>query len=200
MNIEKVELIAREQMETLVSYLEREPGWLYYHGRRTARLSLWLSSELGAQVDQDVVYAGALFHDIGLGSEPHNQTGAVRTRELLVDFATPPELEAICEIVERHNRRHDPTAPLAARIVQDADLLDHVGLVGIWTTIYANGANALHFEHHQRTHLSEQRAAALYAMRRDLNFGAAKKLFDARVIEERAFFDRFHRAYLHGDG
>ena len=200
MRIERIEAIAREAMENQRSYLEREPGWLYYHGRRTARLGHWLANELAARVDQDVVYAGALFHDIGLGVEPHNETGALRTRELLANDCTPQELDAVCDVVERHNQRRDPSAPLAARIVQDADLLDHVGIVGVWTTIYANGVNALRFEHHQRAHLSEQRAAALLKIRGDLNFGAAKKLFDARVAEERAFFDRFHRVYVHGDG
>ena len=200
MDIELIEAIAREVMEEQRSKLEREPGWLYYHGRRTARLSQWLAKELSARVDPDVVYTGALFHDVGLGSEPHNQVGAQRARELLEAHCTPQELDAICDVIERHNRRRDASAPLAARIVQDADLLDHVGIIGVWTTIYANGVNAVRFEDHQRAHLSEQRMTARQNLRRDLNFGVAKKLFDLRVAEERAFFDRFHRVYVHGDG
>ena len=200
MNIERIEAIAREVMEAQRSYLEREPGWLYYHGRRTARLSQWLVKELSARVDPDVVYTGALFHDVGLGSEPHNQVGAQRTRELLEAHCTAQELDAICDVIEHHSRRRNPSAPLAARIVQDADLLDHVGIMGVWTTIYANGVNSVRFEEHQRTHLNEQRVATRLKLRRDLNFDVARKLFDLRVAEERAFFNRFHRVYVHGDG
>ena len=83
MNIEKVEQAACECMASRQESKDREPGWLYHHGRRVARIALRLADEIGAAVDRDVMYAGALFHDIGKGAEPHNEIGAAITREAL---------------------------------------------------------------------------------------------------------------------
>lgn len=55
MKIAEVERIAKSQMETRKKQTAREPGWLYYHGLRTAKIALELAELLGTEINCQVV-------------------------------------------------------------------------------------------------------------------------------------------------
>ena len=199
MNIDQIEQVAHEYLADFKGHQEREPGWEYYHGRRVARISLWLAREMGIAIDPDVVYAGALFHDIGKGAEPHNELGVTRARESLNHLCTPDELNAICELIFNHNQRgKEPRFSDSVRIVQDADVLDHVGQIGPWLSFYWSGSHNETFDHHIRFIEGEENAITQKRMRDGLNFDLSRRVFDERIAYEKQFFSQFKRIYLEG--
>jgi uncharacterized protein len=177
----------------------REPGWLYYHGLRTARIALQLSRRLEADAELEVIYAGALFHDIGKGAEPHNEAGAAITRQLLADLYTSAELDRVCDIVRYHNQRQQATGlPIEIRIVQDADTLDHVGAIDVWLAFYWSGVHNETFHEHIRYMNSEENDRYRRRLREGLSFDLSKQIFDERLAHEGQFFAEFQRIYLEG--
>ena len=128
-----VEQVAREFMGYQRAIATREPGWTFHHGLRVAKIALEIATLLGEGLDMDVLFVGGLFHDVGKGEEQHNVRGAELAGQLLAPHCTEREMSGVCEIVELHNQRKyskDHSAPV--RIVQDADLVDHVGPVTPW--------------------------------------------------------------------
>lgn len=77
MDTKLLQEIAFKKMGKLKAHLQREPGHIYYHGLRVAKLSLNLRKMLFSETTEfdDIIYVGALFHDIGKGIEPHEETG-----------------------------------------------------------------------------------------------------------------------------
>jgi uncharacterized protein len=199
MDLAKIDQIARDSMAERREAREREPGWIYYHGRRTARLALWLCGELDSPADRDVLYAGALFHDVGKGVENHHEIGAAAARDLLRGLCTDGELEAVCDIVAKHClRNHSLDFPEAVRIVQDADLLDHFGPIQPWLSFYWSGVHGEAFHDHMDFVHREENRQSRQKMRESLNYDPAKRMFDERIAVEDEFFSRFHRVYLEG--
>jgi uncharacterized protein len=199
MDLARIEPIAEEALARRQEHAAREPDWLLHHGRRTARLALWLCDQVQAEVDRDALYVGALLHDIGKGNEPHNETGAAMTSALLASLCTPTELVQICELIRCHTL-YGQQAELsaAAKLVQDADILDHVGPIGLWLAFYWSGAHHERMADHTRFIHGEENARYRTKMRALLNFAAAQRLYDERIAFEDAFFAQFHRVYQQG--
>lgn len=199
MDIGEIERIAKEQMETRKELNAREPGWLYYHGLRTAKIALELAELLSAEINSKVVYAGGLFHDIGKGSEPHNVRGAEITGELLDHCFSKQELTALCQIVELHNQRQKSkkhSTPI--RIVQDADLIDHVGPIVPWLAFYWSGKHGETVNDHIRFVTGEENERYRRGMREQLNFDVPIRIFDERVHWEDEYFNSFRQVYFEG--
>jgi uncharacterized protein len=193
-----VEQIAAEALRQGQEHATREPDWLLHHGRRTARLALWLCDEVQAIVDRDTLFVGALLHDIGKGQEPHNETGAAMTKSLLASLCIPTELAQICDLIRCHTQYGQPDLSVAAKLVQDADILDHVGPIDVWLAFYWSGAHHETVADHRRFIHGEENARYRTKMRALLNFAIAKRLYDERIALEDAFFAQFHRVYEHG--
>ena len=81
-DIKRIEQIAHQNMAHRRPDPNREPGFIFQHGRRTARIALHLAEKLDLDVNHQILYSGALFHDIGKGSDPHNESGACMTKPL----------------------------------------------------------------------------------------------------------------------
>ncbi len=77
---------------------------------RAAKLSLNLRKLLfpGSTDFDDVIFAGAQFHDIGKGIEPHEETGYAVVRHILKEYCSSEELDNISEIVRCHCKRMIP--------------------------------------------------------------------------------------------
>jgi uncharacterized protein len=199
MDLARIEQSAEKALAKRQEHAAREPDWLLHHGRRTARLALWLCDEVQAKVDRDVLYVGALLHDIGKGNEPHNETGAAMTRTLLAAYCTPTELAQICELIRCHTLYgQQAELPVAAKIVQDADILDHVGVIGAWLAFYWSGAHHETVADHMRYIHGAENARYRAKMRGLLHFAVAQRLYDERIAYEDAFFAQFHRVYQQG--
>lgn len=142
MDLARIKPIAEQALAQRQEHAAREPDWLLHHGRRTAQLALWLCDEIEAEVDRDTLYVGALLHDLEKGNEPHNETGVAMTRTLLAGLCPSAELEQICELVRCHILYdQQATLSVAAKLVQDADILDHVGVIDVWLAFYWSGAH-----------------------------------------------------------
>jgi uncharacterized protein len=133
MDIDAITQLAFQRFGAKQTHPDREHGHSFYHGQRVAKLSLTLRRQLFPDdSSQDgVIYAGALFHDAEKGNEPHNETGAALVRELLLAYCSAVELDAVATIVRLHNQRGSVDDRFV-RIVQDADVLDHEGTLGLW--------------------------------------------------------------------
>jgi uncharacterized protein len=199
MDIPKIDHIAFENMAHSRPDKNREPGFILHHGRRTAQIALFLAEQININVPRDILYTGALFHDVGKGTEPHHKIGARIVQDLLSDLCSEDELNRICEIVRLHHQRGKSNiyAP-EIKLVQDADYLDHVGPLGPWLAFYRSGIHAetiqsvLSFVH------SDERAGFLSLMRKGLNYDISVNIFDQRVDFEERFFDEFERVQREG--
>jgi uncharacterized protein len=199
MDIEKIDQIARERMAYSRPDPDREPGFIFHHCRRTALTALHLAEQINVHVHRDILYTGALFHDVGKGTEPHNETGAQIARGVLSGICLEDELDRICEVVRLHNQRgkSNDYAP-EIKLVQDADYLDHVGPLGVWLALYYHGVHAETIEDALRFFHGDERAGALALMRERLNYDVSVTIFDQRVDDEERFFYEFERVHQQG--
>ena len=86
MDRQKIIEIARVAMAQRQPRQEREKGYVFHHGLRTAKIAMKLfdSLECPDKTCPDILFCAALFHDVGKGTEPHNETGAKIASELLL--------------------------------------------------------------------------------------------------------------------
>lgn len=193
-----IDKIAWEVLRGRAEHTRREPDWLYYHGHRTGKIALWLADKIGEPVDRHILYTGALFHDIAKGTEPHHEIGASQARGLLSSVCTATELDAISKVILYHNQRNNPEHSPDIKIVQDADLLDHVGVIGPWLAFYWSGSRKETIDDHLKFFRSGENLRHQQELRSSLNFAASVEEFDRRIEYEDEFFNRFHQVYMDG--
>jgi uncharacterized protein len=185
--------VARLAMAERKTHPAREKGYVFHHGLRTAELAMHLRGRIDRplEADPEVVFAAALFHDVGKGIEPHHETGAALTAALLAEACGADQVRAIAAIVRRHNQRGGGEAlPVATRLVQDADLLDHFGAQSVWLAFHWSGTHERTCEQTLAFYNGEENRRYLAASRAALNFEATREVYDRRVTFERDFFDR----------
>lgn len=138
MDFEKLEKLSYKYMGKKKSHLEREVGHTFYHCKRTSVSVLELRKKIFPEDTSmdDILRCAGMFHDIGKGIEPHSHSGAVLVRDLLKEELTPEELDKVCYLIEAHCDRQPETEKYDryAKLLQDADLLDHLGGQGVWMT------------------------------------------------------------------
>lgn len=202
MDREQVEQIAHQAMSRRKAHLHREKGFVYRHGKRVAELSLNLRRRLfpGDGSLDECLHAGALFHDVTKGIEPHAQTGALLAESLLRQVCTPEELEIVLRIIREHNRRGQAEAPFYVKIVQDADILDHFGTQEIWLNFMHQAYDESGPEESVAYWASEDYANYLAKSRFELNYERSRKIFDEKEVFRRQFAERFALESLGGIG
>lgn len=203
MDINKVQEIARKSMGKRKSHLNRERGFIYYHGQRVANLAMHLRKSLFSHelTMDDIIYAGALFHDVTKGIEPHHLTGSELVHTLLNGACSVEELAGISEIIRYHNTRRQadsPDFPYYIRLVQDADILDHFGSMEIWLKFVYSGNNEENVFDAIQLWDSESYAKYVASSREALNYELSKDIFDEKLIFVEQFQARF-RAECNGE-
>lgn len=186
--------IARREMAERRPIAARPVGHFFHHGKRTAAIALRLAEELGdraGDLDRSVLFAAGLFHDVTKGDEPHNETGAARTAELLREVMDAPRLTAVADLIRQHNLRRRPELPLAAHILQDADLLDHHGSQVVWLAFHWSAAAGEDPWQSADYYFGEEHSRYLDECRACLNLDLAREVFDRR----RRFGDEFFRRF-----
>lgn len=94
-----------------------------------ARIMYILSLEEGCDLDQDLIYATALFHDIGRIEEyeqhiPHHKASADVARELLPSFGyTEEEVDCIVDVIGKHRKECEKKDNQLADYLYRADKL-----------------------------------------------------------------------------
>ena len=128
--------------ESVVDYIrgEAQPVDKFGHQPRLYALACRLGE--GLQFDDDVLFAAAWMHDLGvfLGHRPRDPAELARwdhvpytferTRELLTGWGFPlAKLDAVAEAIRTHQPQDEP-ATLDAVLLRDADLLEQMGAIG----------------------------------------------------------------------
>ena len=128
--------------ERVIEYIRSEalPVDKFGHMPRLYALAVRLGA--GMEFDDDVVFAGAWMHDMGvfLGHRPsdpaelarwdHVPFTVARSRELLAGWGFPAEkLDAVAEAIRTHQPNDEPDSTEAI-LLRDADILEQLGAVG----------------------------------------------------------------------
>lgn len=193
MELNKINEIAYKSMGKRKSHLSREKGFIFYHCERVAKLSLNLRNSLFPEDNSkdDVIYVGALFHDVTKGIEPHNVTGAHLIHNLVKEHCTIQELEEISNIIQLHNQRNRYDLPYHVKIVQDADILDHFGSLEIWLKFMYSARNEENVFDAIKLWESEEHKQYIQKTRSALNYELSKEIFDQKIEFEKQFQNRF---------
>jgi uncharacterized protein len=193
MDLNLITELAHKNMAKRKAHSHREKGYVFYHCQRVAKMSLNLRKIIipdDSNLD-DVIYVGALFHDVAKGIEPHNERGAVLVREILKDACTEDDISAISEVVQKHNERMISNIPTHIKIVQDADVLDHFGSMEIWLKfMYSAYENETAFDALALWN-SDEFLSYNKDSRQSLNFDVSRELFDKKALFHRQFQERF---------
>ncbi|NLJ81191.1 MAG: HD domain-containing protein [Firmicutes bacterium] len=143
MDLEQIKELAQSTMGRRQSHPYRQPGYIFYHGQRVGNLALTLRELVfpGQIEDDDVILVGSWFHDVAKGLEPHWEYGALLAGKLLEGRCSQNQLDQIQEIIKGHTLRKEKFYPHYVQLVQDADLLDHMGTQEIWLSfLHAAGS------------------------------------------------------------
>ena len=194
MDFDRLNEIAWKLMKHRKAHPEREAGSIYDHGQRVAKLVIALRREVAPEDESmdDILRLAGMFHDIGKGIEPHAAFGAPIMKQAVNGIVTEEEAEAAARLIEAHcdRRPEEPVHDLWERLIQDADLLDHIGTYNIWMDIQYcayKGMNVLEEAEFLRSKVEN------YAdyHRTKLNFDVSRRIYDDRIEFYLEFARRF---------
>jgi uncharacterized protein len=137
--------------ESVIVYIRAHALPIDKFGHQPRLYALATQIGQGMDYDDDVVFAAAWMHDLGvfLGHRPtdpaelarwnHVPYTIARTRELLPAWGFPPEkLDGVAEAIRTHQPHDEPTTPEAV-LLRDADILEQLGAIGALRTIIKVG-------------------------------------------------------------
>lgn len=167
----------------------------YAHSRRVYALAKNLAAADHASLDDDVLFAAAYLHDMGVApafAEPkkdHADVAAAKIELALAHTDFPKaKLEAVRAAIRAHNPDRNPSSP-EARYLHDADILDNLGASGwAWAMMLVdkNGGKptAAQMAHNfANTTLFEKGVIT----------PAGKNQLGKRVAEQKAFYEALSR-------
>lgn len=193
MNFTQLDKIAQKLMKGRQAHIDRETGSVYYHGVRTARGVLILRKHITEDATHDDLLAcAALFHDIGKGINPHGQYGALLIHEALRNVLCSEERSEVARLISFHEDKQGPSSKydIWVRLLQDADLLDHIGTYEIWMA-----CNYHAYRHEPMENMAQWYCAEfeneMKRLRTLLNYDVSRVIFDSKVDFERAFIQRY---------
>lgn len=182
--------------EAVVAYIRAEalPEDKFGHQPRLYTLACRIGEGLG--FDDDVVFAAAWMHDLGvfLGHRPadpatlagwdHVPYTIARSRELLLSWGFPAgKLDAVAEAIRTHQPKDDPTTAEAA-ILRDADILEQLGAIGALRAFVKVGRDTRYSTWSDAMPVLER---AIEVLPRKLRTRHARELAEPRVIALHAF-------------
>lgn len=127
---------------SVIEYIraEAQPVDKFGHQPRLYALACRIGQAM--KFDDDVVFAAAWMHDLGvfLGHRPpdpeqlarwdHIPSTIARSRELLLAWSCPPaKIDAVASAIANHQPHNDPIE-IESIILRDADILEQLGAVG----------------------------------------------------------------------
>lgn len=194
MDLAEIKELAFKHLGNRKAHSERERGFIYYHGQRVANIALELRKMIlpADDANDEAIIAAAYFHDIAKGIEPHSYYGSILVRDILKDHCSLEELELICEIIRYHQFR-DKSKKYNdyIKIIQDADILDHGGVVEIWMNfgyyVHKDGTltDSLEFYQTEYDSLAEK-------MRNALNYDISLEIYDEKNRFVKDFIKRLN--------
>ena len=150
----------------------------------------------GIEFDDDVVFAAAWMHDLGVfvGNRPsdpaelakwdHVPYTVARARELLVGWGFPAEkLDAVAEAIKTHQPQDEPVS-MEAVLLRDADILEQLGAVTVLRTVCKIGRDTRFKIFPDALRVLQKNADTLPAQ---LKLEASRKLAGPRVLALQQF-------------
>ncbi len=201
-NLSALREIAKTHLAAKSSHAWKEPGNKFDHGIRTAQLAERLRLAIcpdDRTVQPEILTAAAWFHDLCNGQDNHEQAAADQLPFLIGHLCTSEELQTICAMIRVHDTRIDHTKQAnipytpTIQLLQDADMLDHLGSYDIWITF-------AEFSYQHRTPRdytacfhdgSFDRFAEKW--RKHINYPFSRTIFDEKIAFEKAFAARMER-------
>jgi uncharacterized protein len=180
------------------SYIEAEarPREKFGHQPRLYRLCGLIGA--GLEYDDDVVFAAAWLHDIGVfaGHRPEdpvalacwdNTAYAMKLApELLGRFGFPVDkIAAVVEAIRTHQPSGEPLS-MEGLILHDADILEQLGAIGILRTVCKVGRDT---RFHSFTDAVEALRKALTTLLGLLRLDSARRLAQAKIAALRNFLE-----------
>jgi uncharacterized protein len=140
--------------ESVVDYIRAEAQPVDKFGHQPRLYALACRVGKGMPFDDDILFAAAWMHDLGvfLGHRPqdpaelarwdHVPYTIARTRELLAGRGFPAgKLEAVAEVIRTHQPQDEPMA-LEAVLLRDADILEQMGAIGAMRALVKVGRDS----------------------------------------------------------
>ncbi len=128
--------------QSVMDYIRAEARPVDKYGHQPRLYALATEIGRGMDYDDDVVFAAAWMHDLGvfLGHRPADPEELARwdhvpytiekSRNLLAEWGFPREkLDAVAEVIRTHQPQDEPALREAA-ILRDADILEQLGAIG----------------------------------------------------------------------
>jgi len=184
--------------EAIADYIRAnaQPPDKFSHQPRLYRLATRLAE--GQPFDDDVVYAAAWMHDLGVfvGHRPetpaklaawdHIAYAVKKLPRLLRQFGFPDEkIPAVLEVIRAHLPSAEPT-PFEGALLRDADMLEQLGAVGILRTVSKVGRDTRFVRFADSLRVLRQNAERLPAQ---LRLASARRLAEPRLQVLRAFLE-----------
>jgi uncharacterized protein len=180
----------------IVDYLRQQarPVDKFSHQARLHALTRQLGA--GQIYDDDVVFAAAWMHDLGvfIGHRPEDLTALARwdsvayaierVPALLPDLGFPPaKIPAVVEVIRTHLPAGNP-ATLEGLLVRDADILEQLGAAGILRTVSKVGRDTRFQVFPDALRALRKNLAVLPGQ---LRLPAARRLAEPRVLALKTF-------------
>lgn len=131
----------RVRLAKLADSSFRHPAWGASHARRDYELAKSLAATDNKTLDDDVLYAASLLHDMAAfppwekAGVDHADRAADLVASVLEDTGFPmAKVDRVKEAIRTHMFDRDPVAPEAVYL-HDADALDWLGAIGVARTI-----------------------------------------------------------------
>lgn len=136
---------------SVVDYIRAEarPADKFGHQPRLYALAVRIGE--GMEYDDDILFAAAWMHDLGvfLGHWPEDPAQLARwdhvpytirrSRELLAEWGFPPEkLDGVAEAIRNHQAKDNPTT-IEGILLRDADILEQLGAIGLLRAVVKVG-------------------------------------------------------------
>ena len=195
MDFDKLNTVARKLMKNRKAHREREAGSIFEHGQRVAKLVITLREAVvpGDDSMDEILRLAGIFHDIGKGIEPHAAFGAPIMKQAVQGIVTDEEAEQAARLIAAHcDRRPDePLHDVWEKLIQDADLLDHIGTYNVWMDIQYCAYKEMGVEEEAEFLRGKVENYADFH-RTQLNFDISKRIYDDRI----GFYLEFTRRFL----
>ena len=182
----------------LMDFIRREakPVEKYGHQPRLYALTRQIAWDL--KYDDDVVFAAAWLHDLGVfvGHRPedpaelakwdHVRYTCERAPQILADAGFPAEkVQAVITVVREHQPHDQPTS-IESTVLRDADILEQLGGIGILRTVCKVGRDT---RYSTFTDAIETLRKNLQDLPGKIHLENAKRLAEPRIAALKSFLE-----------
>ena len=182
----------------LMEFIRREASPTEKYGHQPRLYALTQKIGNGLQYDDDVVFAAAWLHDLGVfvGHRPedpaelarwdHVRYACERVPQILNDAGFPAEkVPAVLAAIREHQPQDYPTS-IDATILRDADILEQLGAIGALRTVAKVGRDTRYATFTDAVKTLQKNLATLPEK---IRLESTKRLAEPRIAALRNFLD-----------